>query len=121
MSEKMDGVRAYWNGDILLSRHGNSISCPEWFITKLPKQFFLDGELWMGPGTTYMNLNRALHSKNGDWSQMNYYIFDIPSSPGSYEDRMKLMESLKPILPPHIRIVDNTKCTGTEHLLKYLD
>ena len=51
MSEKFDGIRAYWNCKILISRHGNKISNPSWFIEEFPKDITLDGELWMGRGT----------------------------------------------------------------------
>ena len=50
MSEKMDGVRAYWNGEKLISKQAKDISCPNWFIEGLPKEVKLDGELWMGRG-----------------------------------------------------------------------
>ena len=45
MSEKLDGIRAYWNGRELLSKNGNKIYAPKWFINTLP-DFELDGELW---------------------------------------------------------------------------
>lgn len=46
MSEKLDGVRAYWTGDRLVSRTNLDWKAPQWFIEKLPKGFALDGELW---------------------------------------------------------------------------
>ncbi len=45
MSEKLDGIRAYWNTKELLSKNGNKIYAPDWFIKSLP-HFELDGELW---------------------------------------------------------------------------
>ena len=45
MSEKLDGIRAYWNGKELLSKNGNKIYAPFWFIKDFPP-FELDGELW---------------------------------------------------------------------------
>ena len=47
ISEKMDGIRAYWNRSELLSRHGTRINAPQWFITRLPNMS-VDGELWDG-------------------------------------------------------------------------
>src|SRR5688572_11267334 len=47
MSEKLDGVRAYWDGRRFLSRLGNSYNAPEWFTKGLPETP-LDGELWVG-------------------------------------------------------------------------
>ena len=45
MSEKLDGVRCYYNGSTLYSRNGNMFYAPDWFKAKLPKMA-LDGELW---------------------------------------------------------------------------
>ena len=36
MSEKLDGVRAYWDGRQFLSRQGNLYHAPDWFIEGLP-------------------------------------------------------------------------------------
>lgn len=122
MSEKMDGVRGYWNGEKLLSRHEKEISCPPWFTSSLPKFTQLDGESWMGKGTTHVNVTKVPNSNDSSaWSKIGYYVFDIPSSPGTYEERMEQMETIKPALPPHVHIVKNIHCEGTEHLHNYLD
>ena len=47
MSEKLDGVRAYWDGETFVSRLGNQFHAPDWFIADLPADP-LDGELWVG-------------------------------------------------------------------------
>jgi len=39
----------------------------------------------------------------------------FPSSYDTNEERMKEMESLKSVLPPHVYIVENIQCTGNEH------
>jgi DNA ligase-1 len=36
MSEKLDGVRAYWDGKQFLSRQGNVFHAPEWFVEAFP-------------------------------------------------------------------------------------
>ena len=46
ISEKLDGVRCYWNGKEMLTRNGNPFYAPQWFVDALPKNFALDGELW---------------------------------------------------------------------------
>src|SRR5437763_6887626 len=46
MSEKLDGVRAYWDGSQFLSRQGNLFYAPDWFVEHLPA-VPLDGELWL--------------------------------------------------------------------------
>jgi DNA ligase-1 len=45
MGEKLDGIRAYWNGTHLISRRGKLIHAPKWFIKDYPP-FEIDGELW---------------------------------------------------------------------------
>src|ERR1700676_2154130 len=47
LSEKLDGVRAYWDGTQILSRQGNLFHAPLWFSAGLPAEP-LDGELWLG-------------------------------------------------------------------------
>ncbi|NQW99944.1 DNA ligase, partial [bacterium] len=49
MSEKLDGVRALWNGRELMTRNGNVILAPGWCTSALPA-VSLDGELWAGRG-----------------------------------------------------------------------
>ena len=46
MSEKLDGVRAFWSGSNFYSRQGNSFHAPDFFKKGLPK-IPLDGELWV--------------------------------------------------------------------------
>lgn len=48
MSEKLDGMRAYWCGEKLWSRSGLPIITPEWFTEGLPGDVELDGELFLG-------------------------------------------------------------------------
>lgn len=123
----MDGVRGYWNGKELLSRNGKVISCPAWFTdgmvsAALPSGMTLDGELWMGRGTTHVNITTTFQSTNSDWNQIGYYIFDIPSASGTtYEGRMEIMNGIKPLLPTHVHVVENIQCVGLAHLYKYLD
>ena len=46
LSEKLDGVRALWDGQQFLSRQGNVFHAPAWFTASLPS-VPLDGELWL--------------------------------------------------------------------------
>ena len=36
MSEKLDGVRCYWNGKNMYTRNGNPFFAPDEFLKKLP-------------------------------------------------------------------------------------
>lgn len=46
MSEKLDGVRCYWNGTTMFTRTGKRFFAPDWFVKLLPSNLALDGELW---------------------------------------------------------------------------
>ncbi len=48
-SEKLDGVRGYWDGHQLLTRGGERIAAPAWFTAGWPA-VAMDGELWAGGG-----------------------------------------------------------------------
>ena len=47
MSEKFDGIRAYWDSarKKFFSRNGNELQVPDWFKENMPN-IPLDGELW---------------------------------------------------------------------------
>jgi len=47
MSEKLDGVRCYWDGKAMYTRNGHLFYPPDFFKAALPKMA-LDGELWSG-------------------------------------------------------------------------
>ncbi|PWN51490.1 hypothetical protein IE53DRAFT_378908 [Violaceomyces palustris] len=51
VSEKLDGVRAFWDGERLWSRQQLEWNAPSWWKDRLPKDITLDGELWMARGT----------------------------------------------------------------------
>jgi DNA ligase 1 len=88
ISEKLDGVRAVWNGKILRFRSGNTVNAPAWFIAKLPPQA-LDGELWLGRGR-FEELSgtvRTEQSNDDAWRQIKYMIFELPDAPGTFAQR----------------------------------
>src|SRR5207253_10200568 len=78
MSEKLDGVRAYWNGERFLSRQGNPFYAPNWFVAGLPK-IPLDGELWIGRNTFQRTVSIVRRQNGGEhWRQVRYVLFDAP-------------------------------------------
>ena len=46
ISEKLDGIRGRWDGSKLITRNGNIINAPTWFVKNFPQQT-MDGELWL--------------------------------------------------------------------------
>src|SRR5690606_36303228 len=100
VSEKLDGVRAYWDGQRLLSRQGNPFHAPAWFTEVLPDQP-LDGELWMGRGR-FHELSGAVRRQEADdaqWRRIRYMVFDLPASPDPFGVRLRQLRSLLASLP----------------------
>ncbi len=95
VSEKLDGVRAHWDGKQLRFRSGNSVHAPDWFIAALPPQP-LDGELWIGRGTfeRLSGIVRRATPDDAEWRQVRYMIFELPEAPGSFTERIGRIKSL---------------------------
>jgi DNA ligase-1 len=114
MSEKLDGVRAWWNGKDLISRLGNRFDAPKWFTEGLGTQQ-LDGELWMGR-KQFQKAISVVRSQGLDkeWKAVKYLIFDMPEMKQDFGVRYTAMRSLK--LPAHCEIVQQLTCKGVEDL-----
>ena len=88
VSEKLDGVRAHWDGQALRFRGGGAIAAPAWFTDGLPK-LALDGELWMGR-RSFDRLSGAVRKavpSEADWREVRYRVFDLPGAPGNFAER----------------------------------
>jgi len=95
VSEKLDGVRAYWNGQAMISRQGLALNVPPDFARRLPARP-LDGELWLGRGqfdATAAALRRST-AEAGEWARMRYMLFELPEGAGSFEQRAALLRDL---------------------------
>lgn len=66
-SEKLDGVRGYWDGEKLLSRNGNFYDAPTGFTNHFPP-FPIDGELYIGRGKFAETSSKVRSGK--DWSDI---------------------------------------------------
>ncbi len=117
MSEKLDGVRAYWNGHELLSRQGNKFATPGWFIQGFPP-FELDGELWIGRGHFEEVVSITLRDQpHSGWERISYQIFEIPNAPGGLNARLKRLRDYLAFHPvERIHIIPQTLCVDTAHL-----
>lgn len=120
MSEKLDGIRAYWNTKELLTRKGNKIYAPKWFIKSLPN-FELDGELWT-KRDDFENIQSIVMDKKPSkkWKEITYNIFEVPNQKGDFLSRLKVAkkyiekENLK-----HLKIIKQIKIKDKTHLKKY--
>ncbi len=117
MSEKLDGVRAYWDGTRFLSRLGNPFHAPEWFVEGLPATP-LDGELWGGRKKFQRTVSVARRQDKSDqWKELTYVVFDAPAMDAPFEERLAFAraatESKK---PPYARHHEHVRCEGVAHL-----
>lgn len=122
VSEKYDGVRGYWDGRQLLTRGGQRIAVPDWFVANWPATP-MDGELWAGRGQFQKVLSTVSQQMPDDaaWRGMRFMVFDLPAHGGRFSERL---DALKPLVDelrqPWVRMVAQTRPTGTEALQKLL-
>ena len=93
VSEKLDGVRAYWDGKALRTRNGNDINAPGWFTEGFPDRP-LDGELWIGRGQ-FDALSGAVRRQSPDgaeWRQVRYLVFELPNAAGTFRERYEQLK-----------------------------
>lgn len=89
ISEKLDGVRGYWDGQRLLTRNGVEVRTPAWFIAGWPA-LPMDGELWSGRGRFEQTsgIVRSGEPDDAAWRQMRFMVFDLPAHPGPFDARL---------------------------------
>lgn len=121
MSEKLDGVRAYWNGEHLMSRQGNLFAVPKWFVESFPP-FALDGELWLDRGVFEETVSIVRRQAPHDgWRQITYHVFEVPEQLGGLIDRLDVLRDyLKRFPAPYIRIIQQTPVSSNEEIKSYL-
>lgn len=121
MSEKLDGCRAWWDGQRFLSRQGKEFLAPEWFTENLPREP-LDGELWVARRAFQRTVSIVRRRDRGDaWREVRYVVFDMPRLQAPFEERLKaLADCLAAHRPKFAVLHSHERCRGTEHLREEL-
>ena len=146
-SEKMDGMRAWWDGGItrglpasevpwanclkhsrfqneviatgLWTRYGQPIQAPDWWLDGLP-DFCCDGELWMGPKTFQQTVSIVKRlDKSGEWNKINYMVFDVPSIFDLFADRVINETNIKVTMRGCVDWVTNLVVKSDRDLAEY--
>ena len=123
ISEKYDGVRAFWDGNTLRFRSGLPVSAPSWFSAKLPASA-LDGELWLGRGRfdALSGIVRKTLPQDGEWRQLKYMIFELPDAPGPFVERARRIgEIVEKTQWPQLVAVEQHRVANRAALKKKLD
>lgn len=118
ISEKLDGVRGYWNGEQLLTRRGNLIKTPVFFTIGWPN-FPLDGELWLGRNNfEQVSATARTHkAKAQDWQQIRFMLFDLPEHKGTFSERIKAMRAIVVATSnPSLKMIPQEKLPSVTHL-----
>jgi DNA ligase-1 len=122
VSEKYDGVRAYWDGQKLWSRKGNLIHAPDYFLAELPRDIVLDGELWVGHGKFEETMSIVRSETPDDrWNRVRYMVFDAPQAKGCFEQRMQFLHATLSEGNRLVRVVAQERCKGVAQLIAQRD
>jgi DNA ligase-1 len=117
MSEKLDGVRAWWDGKRFLSRLGNEYLAPAWFVEGLPEHP-LDGELWLGRKQFQPCVSIVRRQDRSEhWRRLRYVVFDAPALDAPFEDRLAHCRAWQErARPPQAEVHPHQPCRDRAHL-----
>ncbi|WP_018985558.1 DNA ligase [Methylophilus methylotrophus] len=123
VSEKLDGIRAIWDGQQLISRQGHPIHAPAWFTKDFPPRV-LDGELWIARGH-FEQLSSAVRQSNPDdaaWRQVAYYVFELPEAEGDFSQRVQqIAEIARHVHSPYLKPLPQFRVSDRATLKRTLD
>ena len=123
VSEKLDGVRAFWDGQSLRTRQGNVINAPAWFTQGFPGQP-LDGELWSGRGQ-FERVSATVRRRvpvDAEWREVRYQVFELPDAAGTFRERVQALQSLVAAAAvPWLQAVDQFEVSSRAALERKLD
>lgn len=123
ISEKYDGMRAYWDGRALWSRGGERIVAPAWFTAGWPAQA-MDGELWAGRGRFEFTVSTVRRQQPDDkgWREIRFMVFDLPGQAGTFDARLHALQRLLPLpAAPWLLPVAQRAATTHADLMALLD
>jgi len=119
MSEKLDGVRGYWNGKAMYTKQGTRLFPPKGFTTGFPP-FELDGELWR-KRQDFEYVQSAVSQHQGTWEDISYNIFEVPHAKGDFLTRLKKAEVwFQKHSNQHVSIIPQYPCPDEDALQRYL-
>jgi DNA ligase-1 len=121
MSEKLDGVRAFWTGKEFLSRQGNRYHAPDWFTAGLP-DLPLDGELWLGRKRFQKAVSIVRRQDQSDhWKEIRFVVFDAPALDQEFEARLEFVKkTIAKSQPAHALPHEHLLCKDIDHLRQEL-
>lgn len=122
VSEKLDGIRGYWDGKQLFTRQGNLLSPPNWFTKNWPNTP-LDGELWIAR-RKFEQVSSIIRSKHADeeWQAIKFMLFDINQQQGTFAERVTLMKQLvEQTQSPYLQLIPQVKFEKISLMMQQLE
>ena len=122
VSEKLDGVRAFWDGKVLRFRSGRRIAAPRWFTDALPGTA-LDGELWIAR-QSFDRVSATVRRSvpvDAEWRELHYMIFDLPRGRGRFDERAaRVVSVVENSKTPWLQAVDQFHISDPDALQRQL-
>ncbi len=122
ISEKLDGVRARWDGKQLISRGGQVFAAPQWFTQHFPTEA-LDGELWIARQRFEATLSivRKAEPHEG-WRHIKFMLFDLPEHGGNFDERLTALQTIvAQARVPHLQVIEQFSVADNAELMQRLD
>lgn len=123
VSEKLDGVRGFWDGKHMYTKRGNRIYLPKYFTNNWPNQP-LEGELWIKRGNfeSISALIRTTQMTESAWQHVKFMLFDLPNHSGTFTERIKAMKTISlGANNRHLQVIDQYKVTNNKLLTTWLE
>ena len=140
MSEKLDGIRCYWDGRFFYTRNDNRIDAPQWVIDQMPTNvkldsllrsaqqttvnksgaLVLDGELYCGRQKFDICMGIKSNAGHDAWKEAKYHVFDILGVNEPFEKRVEMIVDVAKEVE-FIVDVKHKKCRGREHLIRKMN
>jgi len=121
VSEKLDGIRARWDGHKLISKNGYAFSVPAWFTRRFTN-VVMEGELWIARNR-YEDTS-SITSKsiaNTGWSSVRLMLFDLPEQKGDFSQRYLQMQKLvTSINSPYLSVIKQFRVSSHIELMRRL-
>lgn len=116
---KSDGHFAGWDGERLLSREGNVIAAPDWFLAGLPA-FPLCCELLAGTEGANHTTSLRRTMNRAEWELARLMVFDAPEHEGRNADERMLNAWQCFAAPHHLEFTRSRVLRDREHLFEAL-
>eukprot|EP00026_Physarum_polycephalum_P002322 Phypoly_transcript_02328.p1 GENE.Phypoly_transcript_02328~~Phypoly_transcript_02328.p1 ORF type:complete len:917 (+),score=144.55 Phypoly_transcript_02328:40-2790(+) len=120
--EKVDGIRAIWDGDnrLMYSRWGRLLQVPNYILDTLPAQNWLDGEMWFGRDrkARFEAIKASRVSMHLiAWERFHFIAFDLPH-PSLHDlpfsTRYSMLEKIVILGHPFVQISTYQTCTSKD-------